>query len=178
MTVRPLFFAFLAGCGLDESGLFESQDAAQNGDVVAPDVQTNDVQGSDVVTTNDAGADVILEQDVTVFDAPPEATIEAGPILTITGGTYTLLAEDAGVCSMNSNTATSFQLQNDRDAAVDLVWVDFACTENPYGTIAAGGQKTQNTYETHVWRVRNDADKAFLAGFVLSSTGPFTVTVH
>jgi hypothetical protein len=173
---KLLILVTLAGCALDENGLFTAQDAAPSSDVVLSDVQANDV-----VTTNDAGADV-TQQDVAIADAPAEAAIEAGydagPILTITGGTYTLLALDAGACSMNSNTPTSFQLVNDRDAAVDLVWVDYTCNENAYGTIAAGGQKTQGTYETHVWRVRNDADKAFLAGFVLGSTGPFTVTVH
>lgn len=181
MSVRPLFFAILAGCGLEEAGSYEAGDAAPGDDVVvvAPDAQADIVQ-QDVA--NDAGVIDVVQQDTTVIDAPAEAAVEAGydagPILTITGGTYMLLGADAGACSINSNTPTSFQLLNDRDAAVDLVWVDFSCNETGYGTIAAGGQKNQGTYETHVWRIRNDADKAFLAGFVLGSTGPFTVTVH
>ncbi len=178
MGVRLLFFAMLAGCALDEAGDFESQDAAAV-DVVVQDAATNDVTGD--VTSSDAGADV-TQQDVTSADAPTEAAVDAGydagPILTITGGTYTLLGADAGACSLNSNNATSFELVNDRDASVDLVWVDFTCVEQPYGTITAAGQKPQNTYETHVWRIRNDADKSLLAAFVLGSSGPFTVTVH
>jgi hypothetical protein len=181
MSMRPLFFAMLAaGCGLDESGIFDSQDGAPLDDVA--DVQpANDVTANDVavdVASLDAGVDVIADvaplDVITTIDAP----FDAGPILTITGGTYTLLAEDAGVCSLNANTATSFDLVNDHATPVDLVWVDYACAEQAYGTLLVNGQKNQNTYVTHVWRVRNDSDKAFLGGFVLGSAGPFTVTVH
>jgi hypothetical protein len=172
---RLLVVGALAGCGIDESGLLAAQDGAVN-DVALPDVVANDVVTSDVT---DAGVDV-TQQDAPIdvaTDAPIDVGVDAG-ILTITGGTYTLVDEDAGVCSQNANNAASFQLVNDRAAPVDLVWVDYQCAEQPYGTILANAQKNQGTYVTHVWRVRNDADKAFLAGFVLNSANAFTVTVH
>jgi hypothetical protein len=174
---RLLVLGALVGCGLDEGGLLETQDAAMN-DGVAPDVSVNDVALVDVADASTVDAPVDAPPDLSVIDAPVDANDGGGPILTITGGTYTLLGEDAGVCSMNANTAASFQLVNDHATPVDLVWVDYACAEQPYGTIASNGQKNQNTYVTHVWRVRNDSDKAFLAGFVLGSANAFTVTVH
>jgi VHL beta domain len=177
---RAVLFAVLVGCGIDESGLLDGTeggtDGAIIGDVTVQDGQTNDVT-TDVVTGSDAGVDVV-QQDVTVVDAPTEAAVDAGPILTITGGSYTLLDLDSGACSQNSNTATTLQLVNGRDASVDLVWVDFACAEQGYGTILPTAQANHGTYVTHVWRVRNDADKAFLAGFVLNSASTYTVTVH
>jgi hypothetical protein len=162
----------VVGCGLDESGMLQAHDAAVIDVVITPDVVATDV-AIDVAPPVDAGSDVTIE-DVAVIDAP----VDAGPILTITGGTYTLVDEDAGVCSLTANNAASFQLVNDHSSPVDLVWVDYACAEQPYGTIAVNGQKNQGTYVTHVWRVRNDSDKSFLAGFVLNSANAFTVTLH
>lgn len=175
---RFLLLIIVAGCGIDESGLLD----------VTPD-SSPDVSSFDAPFATDAGVDapiVDATPDTTTvdvaIDAPPEASIdagvEAGPILTITGGSYTLLGLDAGLCSQSGNTATSFQLTNDRDASIDLVWVDYSCAEQAYGTFAPLGGKTQGTYVTHVWRIRNDADKAFLAGFVLNSASTFNVTVH
>jgi hypothetical protein len=168
-------FVVVAGCSLDETGLRGQQDG-----------ETLDAF-DELITTNDASTDATA-MDVTTdahpdvaIDAPPDAPFdagsEAGPIVTITGGPYTLLDLDAG-CSLNSNVATSFVLTNDRDASVDLVWVDFGCAEQPYGTIAPLGMHNQGTYVTHVWRIRNDADKAFLASFVLNSSATYSVTVH
>ncbi len=176
---RLLLVAMLVGCGIDESGLLETSDGAPN-DVSVLDVGTKDVTVD--VASNDAGVDVERQDDaqvdVVVVDAPPEATVDAGPILTITGGNYTILDLDSGLCSQTSNTAASLTVANDRDAAVDLVWVNFQCGEQGYGTINSGGQTNVNTYVTHVWRVRNDADKSLLAQFVLNSGGSFTATVH
>jgi len=158
-----------SGCSLDDAGLLGE----------LPDAEV------DAVVPDSGSADVAVDGPATVdaaLDAPAEAEydagVEAGPILTITGGSYTLLGLDAGVCSLNGNTATSFQLTNDRDASVDLIWVDYSCNEQPYGVIAPLNTKPQGTYVTHVWRIRNDSDSAFLAEFVLNAVGTYTVTVH
>jgi hypothetical protein len=175
--MRRGLLAVLAGCSLDESGLgsggFEAGVDASfiEASVDAPSIDAPD----DTSPPVDAAPEASLDAGV---DAPVDAPVEAGPILTITGGTYTLLGLDAGVCSTSASTAASFVLTNDRDAAVDLVWVDYTCNESAYGTIASGGNKTQGTYVTHVWRVRDDGTKAFLAGFRLDSANTFAVTVH
>ncbi len=179
--MRPLLLVLLASaaCGLEESGLLESHDSG-GPDVATPDVATNDVtsptdSGTPDVVADDSPADVV---EIDANDAAPDSGYDAGPILTISGGTYQLLALDSGVCSTSGSTAASFTITNDRDAAIDLVWVDYSCAEQAYGTINPNASKNQGTYVTHVWRVRNDSDKAFLAGFVLNSANAFSVTVH
>lgn len=179
MRRAVLGFLLVAGCALDESGLLGG--AQPDAGFDAPSVDGN----ADAVGTPDAFADALDDAavvdaplDSPTIDAPYDAGADAQPVLTITGGSYALLGLDAGLCSLNANTATSFALTNDRDASIDLVWVDYACNEQPYGTFAPLGGKTQGTYVTHVWRIRNDADKAFLAGFVLDSAATYTVAVH
>jgi hypothetical protein len=164
----------VGGCALDESGLLPgdaSYDAAFDAPThdatldATPDVATDAPQGTDAST--DAPA-----------DAAYDAGVDAGPIITITGGPYTLLGLDAGVCSMNANTPTAFALTNDRDASVDLIWVDYMCAEQPYGVIVPLGVQPQPTFVTHVWRIRNQSDSAFLAEFVLNAAGTYAVTVY
>jgi hypothetical protein len=84
---RVLLLLMLVGCGIDESGLLDAHDGAPPIDVSVPDVAANDVTVD--VAVNDAGVDVEQQQDAfadVVMDAPAEATVDAGPILTITGG--------------------------------------------------------------------------------------------
>ena len=167
----------LVGCGIDEVGLRGEDEASS--DVGPVEAAGDDVTQSDA---SDASSnDVVVEDvssDVIAFDAPQEADADAGPILTITGGSYTLLGPDAGACSVNSNQAASFQIVNDRTAPIDLYWVDFACAEKTYGTIPSNGQASHTTYVTHVWRVRNSSDQAFLASFVLNSPNAYTIDVN
>lgn len=176
-----LVLALSAGCGLVEGGgLAETPDSGGS-DATFFDVAPQEA-GSDTSFPDDAAADVaddVITNLDAGTDAPFDAPIEAGPVLTVTGGTYALYGADAGVCSMNGGAGTTFQLLNQRDASVDLVWVDPNCVELPYGVVAPLGSKTQGTYVNHVWRIRNDGDKKFLAEFVLQSgAASYVVTVH
>ncbi|CAN5741671.1 hypothetical protein BH09MYX1_BH09MYX1_31880 [soil metagenome] len=185
--MRSAFAGFVllsVGCGLDQAGLLPigseagvgvdatidatgAVDAA-SADVIAADGTTEipDANGSP-----DTGQP--LDSGLPVVDAAPDA----GPLVTITGGTYALDPNDAGICSMNGADNT-FKLLNQHGAAVELIWVDYQCMEMNYGTVAINGMKTQGTFVNHVWRIRNDSDKAFLAQFRLTGAGPYTVTVH
>ena len=78
----------------------------------------------------------------------------------------------------SSTAAINFQLQNDRDASVDLIWVNYQCGEQKYATVAPSGNANQSTYVNHVWRVRNTSDQAFLAEFILTQQQTYTVTMH
>jgi hypothetical protein len=113
---------------------------------------------------------------------PADAAREAGfgSSIIITGGPYSLEDEDAGVCSINSDTAASFTINNDRTGPIDFDWIGYApgCGETKYGTIGPGGSQGQSTYVTHVWRVTDTASKAFLGEFVLNAPGPYVVDVH
>jgi hypothetical protein len=113
-------------------------------------------------------------------DAAREVGTDSGSILVITGGPYSLEDEDAGLCSINSDTAASFTIDNSRSGPIDLDWIGYptACSETKYGTIGPGGSHAQSTYVTHVWRVTDTASKAFLGEFVLNAPGPYTVDVH
>ena len=174
--MRRLFvmLGLVSGCALDEGGLLPG-DASYDAAFDAPTYDASVDATTDVVTDAPQATDAVA-------DAPAEAAydagVEAGPIVTITGGPYTLLGLDAGVCSMNANTPTAFDLTNDRDASVDLIWVNYTCAEQSYGVIAPLGMQPQSTYVTHVWRIRNQADNAFLAEFVLNAAGTYAVTVH
>lgn len=179
-TLALLVLTLGSGCGLVEGGgLAETPDSGGS-DATLFDVAPHEA-GSDTSFPDDAAADV-ADDAITALDAgtdaPIDAPIDAGPALTITGGSYSLHGPDASACS-GSGAPTTFQLVNQRDASVDLVWVNAACLESSYGVVAPLGSHTQGTFVNHVWRIRNDADKAFLAEFVLES-GPasYVVTVH
>lgn len=101
------------------------------------------------------------------------------PALTVTGGTYSLPdSEDAGGCSANTGPGAGLTLLNERDASVDLEWVDYGCAEQSYGTAATGASIGVGTYANHVWRVRDDADGGLIGEFVLTAAGTYTVEVH
>jgi hypothetical protein len=179
-------FALLAlsvGCELAQGGgLAGSPDAGDNADATL-DAEPGDasLETSFPDAPADDGGDANVGSDAAVdapFDAGVDAPFEAGPVLTFSGGTYALHGADAGICSTNG-AATSLQLINDRDAAVDLFWVNYGCTEASYGVVQPLGTTTVGTYVNHVWRVRNDSDKKFLAEFVLLNGGAsYMVTVH
>ncbi len=173
----------VAGCSLDGVGLMgppgsDGPDSSfvEAGDEGTPPLDAAPDDAPALDAPDDAPAAVDAGMDDGVADAAPEA--DAGPALTITGGNYDLLDEDGGVCSGNSGNTVNFQLQNDRDAAVDLIWVNYQCGEQKYGTVPAGGNRTQQTYINHVWRIRNTQDQAFIAQYRLTGNGAFTVTVH
>ena len=178
---------FLAsGCALEEVGLAPGGDEGgaldATFDTSAPDVNppdapvdaTGDATGDAALdATGDATADGALDAGI---DAPVK---DAGPILEIGPGTYDLLTEDGGVCSGNSGSSIQFQLTNERDASVDLIWVNYQCVEQLYAQVLGGAAPVnQQTYVNHVWRVRNTADQAFLGEFRLTQATTYTVIVH
>ncbi len=71
-----------------------------------------------------------------------------------------------------------FELQNERDASVDLVWVTYQCDETLYATVTAGNAVNQQTYVDNVWRVRNTSDQSLLGEFSLTQNANYVVTVH
>jgi hypothetical protein len=198
--------ASLSACGLEESGVptGDTDDDGGHGairDAVAPldgprgvpDGTVSDgpsgpdapgvdaavdapMDGAKKDAGHDAGFDVAHIEDA---GAEAEASVDAGNI-TITGGPYTLEDEDAGVCSINSDTAASFTLDNERSAPIELDWIGYlsACAVSKYATVPPGGSYPQSTYVTNVWVVKDNATKAFLDEFVLDAPGPYTVTIH
>jgi hypothetical protein len=134
---------------------------------------TTDATGDAPIPTADAGSDTGIV-DATTTDA----LADAGPILTITGGTYDLFDQDAGGCSSNGGNSINFSMTNLHGSSVDLYWVNFQCGETKYATIANNGVANQQTYVNHVWRVRTTSGQTFLAEFRLTSQNTYTVTVH
>lgn len=151
----------MAACGLDAMGRADSQGPSDASAGLA------DVRVAPV----DAG----------VADAS-DGSVQPGPTYRITapdGGTYTVFGPDAATpCSMGGSDPASFVLHNDAAAAVRLDWVNYACDEQPYGTLAPGGERTQGTYVTHRWRVRDAQDGGMLVDFRLDSPGTYAVTVY
>jgi hypothetical protein len=131
----------------------------------------------------DAGTDA---QPDSGADAQPDVGIDAapdGPILTYlpSDASLSILAVDAGVCSLNGAQTAALHLFNARDAGATLEWVGAApsCSETSYGNVASGGTLSiSTTYVTHVWRIRNQADSQFLVEFRIDSPANYTVTVH
>ncbi len=176
---RWIALLLVASCSLDEFGLmpFGSDGGLDSsildggdGGLVA-DSTTSDVVPAD-------GADDSPVADTGVDTGTIDASQDAGPVITITGGKYTLDGADAGICSGNTGNAINFQLFNQRDASVDLIWVNYQCGEQKYSTVAPTGNVTQGTYINHVWRVRNTSDQAFLAEFILTQQKAYIVTMH
>ncbi|HLK37235.1 MAG TPA: hypothetical protein VKU41_10825 [Polyangiaceae bacterium] len=130
-------------------------------------------------SATDAGADSGVDAaQPTEMDAAPDV----GPVLTFTptSAVLSILASDAGVCSMNGTQSASLDLVNASDAGVTLMWIAQApaCSETSYGTVAPGANQSVRTYVTHVWRVVDQTSGQFVAEFRLDSAASYTVTVH
>lgn len=170
----------VAGCALDENGLVSFDGGAPESN--APDTSVVADATDDVTTPAsdggivDATTDVKSIVDATVDVTPPPPP----PIIAIEGGTYTIDGPDSGACSSSNNTGASIELelQNDRDASVDLLWVSYQCDEVFYHTVTPTNNVMQQTYVNHVWRVRDTASQTFLAEFVLTQPQTYLVTMH
>jgi len=169
-----------AGCALDQVGLAPDGSAAADASL---DATVDAPQEGDAASPKDASDDAPL-LDAPADDAAdvnvPDAA-DAGPILTINGGTYDLLDPDAGLCSPSSSTSIDFQTVDDRDASIDLDWVSFqtsGCNDVFYQTIPSGFSGVQQTYVGHVWRVRDHASQSLLGEFRLTQAATYTVMVH
>jgi len=161
--------------GLDDrhaegGGSMDSSGGDAPVETAADDVTLADSAGDAPAT--DAAEESPIDQ------SSPEALMEAGPIVTITGGSYQTYGPDAGLCSPGGTGNINFDIFDDRSDAIDLLWVDGTCTERAYGVIQPGQNQNQMTYIGHVWRVRDDVTKALLAEFVLTAQANYTVTIY
>ncbi|AUX33957.1 uncharacterized protein SOCE836_061250 [Sorangium cellulosum] len=59
--------------------------------------------------------------------------------------------------SIRGTVAVKATFRNNGSVPLDYVWVDYAGAEKKYGTIAPRSQVVQDTYETHVWRLKDGA---------------------
>lgn len=163
--IATLATLWLLGCGLDHVGA--SSPSGSDASIPTTDAQPT-VDASEPDAT---GTDAALDADGPLVDA---GGLDAGtPAITITGGPY---GTDAGACS-GSGAGTSFKLTNQHGTTIDFYWINPSCAELPYGKLNDGANFVQGTYQNHVWRVRNDADKAILGEFVLTGPGPYDVVV-
>jgi hypothetical protein len=137
-------------------------------------VDVQPIDASTVDGSTDGGT--ITDAAAATTDAS-DATADA-PIIVVTGGTYELYGIDSGVCSIDTGLGITFELDNHRDASVDLIWIDQGCAEQPYQTVPPDASTTQATFVNHVWRIRNTTDKFFLGDFLLSQQKPYTVVVR
>jgi hypothetical protein len=78
----------------------------------------------------------------------------------------------AAVCRTSANTSVNVSFANNTTGAVDIYWVDYNCQERFYKTLAAGAAYTQQTYLTHVWRVKKQSNGAVLKQVVINNSNP------
>ncbi len=74
-------------------------------------------------------------------------------------------------------TDASITLKNGCGEDVELVWVDYACKEVSYQTVAAGSEITQGSYAGHPWRVRLAKGGAVVKDIPRLAVGNTTVTL-
>ncbi|HOL30645.1 MAG TPA: prolyl oligopeptidase family serine peptidase [Anaerohalosphaeraceae bacterium] len=61
--------------------------------------------------------------------------------------------EQASAASTRTGSQTYIIFLNQTEGEVSLFWLDSEGQRQPYGTLAAGQQRRQNTYEGHVWLI-------------------------
>jgi VHL beta domain len=157
-------------------------DANANADAVtddSPDVQLAQDGSVGSEAALEASGETGAEAGV---DAAADAGPDAGPVLTFSpsSASLSILAADAGICSMSAAQSASLHLINARAAGVAFVWVGYSpqCTESAYGNVAPGGSQDVASYVGHVWRIKNQSDGQFITEFRLDSPASYTVTVH
>ncbi|MGO8993901.1 MAG: hypothetical protein ACLQVI_11270 [Polyangiaceae bacterium] len=163
--------------------------------------------GSDGAVASDAGVDSSVPStdagkgDAAVdapTDAPPEASVACGYYDAAVefdasgedGGLVQIVTEDGSVeegglpdpdtiCSATGTPpGVTITFVNNAPCPVELWWVDFTCQEQLYAVIASnGGNVGQDTFEGHVWRLREPGTERVLLQYVVPlSTSPATVT--
>ena len=63
-------------------------------------------------------------------------------------------AGDGGQCSGSSITSVNLTFQNNTSGPVSGYWVDPSCKETFYFKVDSGNSYVQQTFSTHVWRIR------------------------
>jgi dipeptidyl aminopeptidase/acylaminoacyl peptidase/GNAT superfamily N-acetyltransferase len=54
--------------------------------------------------------------------------------------------------SRNSSEATRFQIRNSTGGEIEIWWIDTAGKRHSYGRIAVNGERSQHTFQGHVWQ--------------------------
>lgn len=82
------------------------------------------------------------------------------------------------MCSLNDAASAQITFINNCTVSVKQEWVDYACAEMEYATIAPGQSWVQPTYVTHPWRIRDAATNRLLKEVPAPTNGtPYSVSV-
>ena len=85
------------------------------------------------------------------------------------GGGFTILTPGA-TCSQMTNVPVSLSFNNRSPYTLRVYWVDFACQEVDYGTLAPGGVFSTSTSANHRWRLREVSSNALAYEYVTESS--------
>lgn len=66
-----------------------------------------------------------------------------------------LRSSESGLRSVKGTTAENIIFKNDSKDTLSCVWLDYSGKEHKYFDLAAGQSKTQPSYETHAWVLKN-----------------------
>lgn len=176
-----LFVPCAAGCGSSGGGPLLGDgggDGAFDDGTTHDHTEPEDHNGPDTMpptegSTPDSPLDTGVKGGCSLNDAGPEASV-----LSLTGGPCTMVGAKATSCSASSTMAASFQVLNDSDASVDIVWVDYSCAKVPKGTVSAGGAFAECGFSDSTWEILKDSDKSYIGGFYLEGNDVYTVTVR
>ncbi len=84
----------------------------------------------------------------------------------------------APACSDEGSTPSTITFQNNYPSkTVSIFWVDYKCQEVALGDVAPGNSLAENTFYTHVFRVRDATTKDLLASPAAVSAATVTVSV-
>ncbi len=148
-------------------------------------VACSDGSGGDAPSQakSDGGARVIIgQEDAGASPTAPGTNGGTTGNTSATGLCKALTAAGSGApvaCSDADagTTDASITLKNGCGEDVELVWVDYACKEVSYQTVAAGSEITQGSYAGHPWRVRLAKGGAVVKDIPRLAVGNTTVTL-
>jgi hypothetical protein len=108
---------------------------------------------------------------------PTRITVPAGTASGAPAGAP--VPADLQTCSPHTAGARArLAVTNQRADPVDLIWLSFDCREKRYARIPPGGQSIQETYDGHLWRVRDAATGALLLEAQATAGSPGEVLVR
>lgn len=110
-----------------------------------------------------------------MFRKPLALLLVLAAVLIFQPGSHAEAQGGGGVCS-HSGPNVPITFVNNTSAPVDVFWIDFGCNEVFYYTIAAGASRTQSTFITHPWIIRDNSTHAPLLCFVTG--GPGTAVIN